>query len=431
MTHSQDHVKRWALLLLLLNLCVFISVLIAYRYGYNHSLLGYIKAFAEAACIGALADWFAVVALFRHPLGVPLPHTAILPAKQAQLANGVAAFIGTHFLDSKIIGEQLIRLQVGRHLHAYLHKNLTEQSIEKHLPTLLQSLMRQLPIEPPSRLIALSQILLREYLVGARLGIMLDRFIKVMLEHDLDKKLVNNLAASIHQFVTAEDAKERIQPWLTDLIQAAQKTDSSWWGKIKGQFTGQALDWVDDWIIEQLLKWLANFSDKVQQDDEHLIHHFMSRHISNWQEQCLSNPVWHEWLESNASKILDGSTTEQGISFVWHKARFFLDEYVHEDSVYMSSLSIKIREMILSYLSDSQQQNNLSESVGGMATNLLSEYQTDIRMWLAEQMKAWSKERLTSALESSIGRDLQYIRINGTLIGGLIGLILFGITQAI
>ena len=104
-----NRVHHWALGLLLLNLSIFIAILFAQKNGYDAPALGYLKAFAEAACIGALADWFAVVALFRHPLGIPLPHTAILPAKQAQLAQGVAKFIGTHFLEPQMIAEQALK----------------------------------------------------------------------------------------------------------------------------------------------------------------------------------------------------------------------------------------------------------------------------------------------------------------------------------
>lgn len=431
MVNSHDRVKRWALLLLLFNLCIFISVLIAYRHGYSHPLLGYIKAFSEAACVGALADWFAVVALFRHPLGIPLPHTAILPAKKEQLANGIATFIGTHFLDAKVVGEQFVRLKVGKRLYAYVQKNLTEQWIAERLPILLQVLMRQLPSDTPKQFVVVCQTLARDCLTGERLGYMLDRLITLMVEHGFDKKLVNSLAASVHQFATADDAKERIQPWLDDLIREVQKTDLSWWGRVKGQFKGQALEWADDWMIEQVLKWLSDFSEKIQRDDEHFVHLFVSRHIRVWQEHCLLNLDWHDWLEKNAYKFLESQTSVKGIEFVWHKLYSFLNQHTQEKSRYMGFLSVKIREMILNYLSSRRQQDCLNEAAGNIVGRLLSNHQTNIRIWLAEQMKAWSKERLTSALENSIGQDLQYIRINGTLIGGMIGLVLFGITQIV
>ena len=427
----KNNVRHWAVGLLLLNLAVFISVIVAQKNGFNHPALGYVKAFAEAACIGALADWFAVVALFRHPLGIPLPHTAILPAKQAQLAQGVAKFIGTHFLDPQVIAEQLARLQVGERMNTYAQQQLTSAVIAKRLPSILQNLMRRVPIDAPERLMVWSTDALVNYCNGDRLGRGSARLVDAAQAQGLDKKLVNALAASVHEFVTRDDIKERIRPWLNELIGAAQKIDASWWDKVKTSFTTQTIEWADDWIMDKAIAWLTDFSLKIQHDDAHPVHVWVAEHIHDWREQLFNNPTWHDWLASHVHDWLRTPTAQTMVQTVWHKSRAWLDAAAQNDSAFIEPLSEKIRDIVLNYMGDAQQQAKLTDKTAHIAANLLTEYQADIRDWLTAQMNAWSKERLTTALENAIGKDLQYIRINGTLIGGLIGVVLYVIAQVI
>ena len=134
-------VRQWALGLLVLSIIIWLSTLYLQRLHPDWAWLGYVKALAEAACIGGMADWFAVVALFRHPMGVPLPHTAILPAKQAQLARGVADFIGTHFGGPQMMAEQALKLQIGQRVAKKKKKNLTVDAIADRLPTILSAIV--------------------------------------------------------------------------------------------------------------------------------------------------------------------------------------------------------------------------------------------------------------------------------------------------
>lgn len=431
-TAPYTRVRLWALILLLLNIAVFASVLIAYRQGYTHPALGYVKAFAEAACIGALADWFAVVALFRHPLGVPLPHTAILPAKQAQLAQGVAKFIGTHFLDPHVISEQLVRLKMGERLNTYAQSNLTNAVIAKRLPKILQALMHRVPVDAPENLVVWSQNGLISYLDGARLGRSTARLVDVAKAQGLDIKLVNAMSQSLHDFVTAEGAKERVRPWLIELAAAAQKVEgaeASWWNKMKGQLTGQAIEWADDMIIDKSLAWLADFTLKVQQDDAHPVHVWVGEHLLGWREKLYNDEQWHDWLAGHIHNWLRTPTAEELAKSIWSRSRAWLDHAVAHDSPYIEPIADKCRDVVLNYIADPVNQSRLTEKTAQFAATGLTEYQNDIRDWLTAQMNAWSKERLNSALENAIGNDLQYIRINGTLIGGLIGLVLFTISQ--
>ena len=434
MSSADTHhtVRRWALALLLFNLLLWLLMLFLQKQHPEWTALPYIKAFAEAACIGALADWFAVVALFRHPLGIPLPHTAILPAKQAQLAQGVAKFIGTHFLDPAVISEQLVRLKMGERLNAYAQQHLSNAVIAKRLPKILQAMMRRVPVDAPERLIGWSQDAMTRYLSGDRLGRSTARLMDIARTQGLDKKLVNAMAQSLHGFVTAEDVKERVRPWVAELAAAAQKAevvDASWWDSMKSKLTGQAIEWADDWIIDKALAWVADFTAKVQIDDAHPVHLWVAKHADGWRDKLYNDAAWHDWLAHHVHDWLRTPTAEELVKTIWDKSRTWLDNAAANDSPFIEPLADKIREVILTYINDPIQQSRLTEKTAQLAAVGLTEYQDDIREWLTAQMNAWSKERLNSALENAIGNDLQYIRINGTVIGGLIGLVLFTVGQ--
>lgn len=434
MSSADTHhtVRRWALALLLFNLLIWLLMLFLQKQHPEWTALPYIKAFAEAACIGALADWFAVVALFRHPLGIPLPHTAILPAKQAQLAQGVAKFIGTHFLDPAVISEQLVRLKMGERLNAYAQQHLSNAVIAKRLPKILQAMMRRVPVDAPERLIGWSQDAMTRYLSGDRLGRSTARLMDIARTQGLDKKLVNAMAQSLHGFVTAEDVKERVRPWVAELAAAAQKAevvDASWWDSMKSKLTGQAIEWADDWIIDKALAWVADFTAKVQIDDAHPVHLWVAKHADGWRDKLYNDAAWHDWLAHHVHDWLRTPTAEELVKTIWDKSRTWLDNAAANDSPFIEPLADKIREVILTYINDPIQQSRLTEKTAQLAAVGLTEYQDDIREWLTAQMNAWSKERLNSALENAIGNDLQYIRINGTVIGGLIGLVLFTVGQ--
>ncbi len=431
MNFPQNRIKFWALVLLLVNAALFLGVLLAYKSGHHHPALGYLKAFSEAACVGALADWFAVVALFRHPLGIPLPHTAILPAKQSQLAQGVAKFIGTQFLEPVTVQAQLLRLNIGARLTQYAQDKLTPELIGKYLPHILNTLAARLPEVLPERYVGLAKNTLLDYATPERLGGAAARLVALMVEQGLDKKAVRSLAASLHEFVTADDARERILPWFDELVQSAERADLSWWRKLKGQLTAQTFEWADDWIVAKVLDSLADVSLKVQADDNHPVYDWLGAHVAQWQVRLAHDVAWQNWLKDHAHHFVAGAQVEGWLQTLWGKARLWLMNGAANYPSALDSMAALIQRGVLGFLNAPERRDGLNELIASVVAGALTRHQADIREWLTAQMAAWSKERLNHALESAIGQDLQYIRINGTLIGGLAGVLLYGVSQLI
>ena len=422
-------VHQWAVALLLLSLLTWLGSLYGLRIRPEWQWLGYVKAFSEAACIGGLADWFAVVALFKHPMGLPIPHTAILPAKQAKLARGVADFIGNHFLEPQMMSEQVQKLQAGQRVAEYVRDQLTADDIAARLPDILTALMGKLPATAPEPWLRAGQKTLLEYANGERLGRGAARILSWAQSEHTDRWLVNRLAQALEQFCSAEDAAERLRPWLLQLFQQAEKEKVGWWEKLKSQMTGQAIDWIDDWLIDKLLVTGVALSQKVQQDPEHPIHHWFSAQCVNWQQQLIDNPQIHDWLAQHAGSGIEHPLFTEWLERMWVRLHGWLTDVSAQRTPQIESLAQFLYDTLNQQLGQVQRQEQLSQAVANLSARALESKQEDLRNWMTAQLNAWSKERLNDALQNAIGNDLQYIRINGTLIGGLIGLILYAVSM--
>ncbi len=418
-------VRQWALGLLIMSVIVWLSTVYLQRLHPDWAWLGYVKAFAEAACIGGMADWFAVVALFRHPMGVPLPHTAILPAKQAQLARGVANFIGTHFLEPKMIAEQALTWQIGERVADYTQKHLTVDALAERLPAVLSAIVAKLPETAPDAWLQAGQKSLSEYATGERLGRGAANIVGWAQSERADQWLINRFAQATLQFCTADDAVERIRPWLQQMAKQAAEQNATWWDKFKTQVTGQAMDLVDDWLIEKILNAGATLAQKVLDEPDHPIHLWFASQCLNWQYQLNENPTVHDWLARHAKNGLNNSLFSDWLSRLWTRVHAWLTDVSAERTPQVDYIAHTLFAAITHQLAQPERQAQLSHAAADISARVLDSQQNHIRNWMSAQLGAWSKERLNDALENAIGNDLQYIRINGTLIGGLIGLILY------
>lgn len=428
-------VRRWALGVLLCAFFVWLSMLGVQRVHPDWVWVGYVRAFAEAACIGGLADWFAVVALFRHPLGVPLPHTAILPKKQAQLAHGVAKFFSTHFLDGAMVANQVRRYDLGGYAARWVQERVGVDAVLQRLPVFLQTVMFRVPVVLPDTWVQTCQSLMRNYLQGERLGQGAARALGWAQSEHWDRWVVRRLAQAVLDFCVSDQAADRVRPWLSEWVRQAnqyqetQPQDASWWDRIKQSMTGQAMDWADDWLIEKALASGKALAERVLSDDAHPIHVWFSAQCIDWRRQLIEEADVQLWLERSVLKALNHPDFVQWLNGVWGLMHGRVVHHCATDSQWMQSLSVWMHSTLLNQLALPERQEQLNEAMANAMAGLLNAHADTVRAWIAGELNAWSQDRLVSALDEAIGADLQYIRINGALIGGVIGLLMFTLGQ--
>jgi len=380
----------------------------------RHAGWGYLAAAAEAAMIGALADWFAVVALFRHPLGLPIPHTAIIPDNKDRLGRRLAEFLDRHFLTRERVDEALTPWDMAGQLAGWLnepgHAARLARGIAAALPDVLATLDRQ-PVR--SWLAGLAQRLLRELdlatlggqvieaLTGQRhhqrwLDGLLDELAAWAAREEVQERLTEALARELAQLryvgldqVAARLATRKLVAALTKTLQEVAADPSHAW---RHRFDA----------------WVAQSAERLQGDPA------WQTQVADWRDAWLDQPRWQApveaWWEGFVQRLRQDATGDSGpLQAQVLTLLQALGRQLDDDDTLRAGLNQQARTALLATLDRSR---------------------PAIVDFVSERVQAWDAEEMSGVLEKHIGRDLQFIRINGTLVGALVGLVLHALTEA-
>ena len=401
-------VKAWATGLLILMAVLYV---VARSFEENHVVWPWVRAFAEAGMIGALADWFAVVALFKHPMGLPIPHTAIVKEQKDKIGAGLGRFVRNHFLTPEIIGEQVRKHEVVRKVLSWLAEEKNAQSmsgfIEKQLPYFIneQSFKRSV-----SRL---STVLCEK-----------------LAETPIERGAGKWMAASMH----GEEFRGVVAPLFGKLgkglaenkkwveMEAGQRAPLTK-SRILSRLTKGVTQAVSGHMVAQVSQTLSEASNDVQ----HPFYDKLEQSLKELGTELQSEEEHNEWARWR-SKIFQSQgeqdTVEAFLLSAGHLAVQEKEELRDGVSRMLKNLAIKIEE-------SPSDLKALEEEVVSYISKLSGHYGDAFEELIQSQFRAWDTDALSEKIEKSIGADLQFIRINGSLIGGLIGLSLHGIGLAI
>ncbi|WP_037586805.1 DUF445 domain-containing protein [Stenoxybacter acetivorans] len=407
------------ILLLLMLVLFFISAYYLPRYP----LLGYLKAFSEAALVGGLADWFAVTALFRRPFRLPIPHTAILPRKQKQIAESFGHFIEHNFLQSKSIAVRVYQLQVLPRLLAWLAqpKNRSEfmPQLAAQIPVLIHSI-------PPEKIAALISKWAAQNGNGQTLGVLLADILTLSHQQEINHSLLRRLIPEIRNRLKQESTQQLLEQSLLAWAGKIETEAPSSWEKLKTQLKIGLAEKMDDWAAKKIIGWAdAYLEDALKQPQHSLWQHYEKlfhyttenlKHNSDWQQQLAAHK--YQWAQSEGlQNIL--------IRFWQNGYQWSLHDVQQSDSLIQQQLN-----RLLDYALNQAHQNPrfLKRSNARLAwwvKQLVEQHKHQATVFITEKINAWNSQEITEKLELNIGKDLQYIRINGTLVGGLAGLLIY------
>jgi len=364
---------------------------------------GYVRAFAEAAMVGGLADWFAVTALFRHPLGLPIPHTAIVPRRKDEIGESLARFLRTNFLIPKVVARRMQRLDVAGAAARWL-------------------------TDPPEaaggRFRAGASALVAQGLDAldpARLGTMVKSAVAARVRE-------TEVAPLAGQLLEAAMAERRHEPligaavaWAGDALAANEALIR----QMVHERAGSILRWtgldeaVSNRLISGLQKLLADMADdpahplRLRAEDALDRLAWDLRHdadvrarVERAKEELLANPAVARWLDG-----------------LWERARRALLAVARDPERAMAGrLGELLRQLGETLRSDRRLATTINRFVRRAAVGAANDYGDVIVRLVSETVRGWNAATITRRLENQVGRDLQYIRVNGTLVGGLVGL---------
>ncbi|MDO8906618.1 DUF445 domain-containing protein [Hydrogenophaga sp.] len=380
----------------------------------RHATWGYVAAAAEAAMIGALADWFAVVALFRHPLRLPIPHTAIIPANKDRLGRRLAEFLDQNFLTRERVDEALSRWDMAGDLSRWLGDPERARRLARGIcdatPDVLATLDRQ-PVR--TWLSGLAQRLLREVDLATLGGQAIEALTGQRHHQRWLDGLLDELAAwaardSVQERLTEVLARELAQLRYVGLDQVAARLATR---KLVAALTRTlaevAADPEHEWR-HRFDAWIERTATRMQDDPQ------WQAQVAAWRDAWLDQPRWHAPVEA-----------------WWHDFVVRLRQDAQAaDSKLLEHVLTLLQAMGHQLEVDDSLRQGLNRQVRTVLLSTLDRSRPTIVDFVSERVQSWDATELSTVLESHIGRDLQFIRINGTVVGALVGLTLHAFTEA-
>ncbi|MFA7557052.1 MAG: DUF445 domain-containing protein [Hydrogenophaga sp.] len=407
---SLGRMKVLALALLLMAAVVYVGATLM---GDRHPAWGYVAAAAEAAMIGALADWFAVVALFRHPLGLPIPHTRILPANKDRLGQRLAEFLDQHFLTRDRVDDALSRWDMSGDLVGWLAVPANRARVADGLADALPDVLAALRREPvPGWVARASRRLVRELDVAALGG----QALQALTEHRHHQRWFDSVAGELADWA----ARESVQEHLTEAIarelaklryvgldQVAARLATR---KLVAALTRMLAEAVADpqhvWRL-RFDAWMSEAAQRLQGDAA------WQAQAAGWRDTWLAQPRWDEAVQAWWIELAERLRTDLRAP----------------DSRLVERLGTLLDTLVDQLAGDQDLRQGLNRQMRQALLSALDRSRPAIVDFVAERVRAWDADEMGAVLETHIGRDLQFIRINGTVVGALVGVLLHAATQ--
>jgi uncharacterized membrane-anchored protein YjiN (DUF445 family) len=392
--------RTLALSLLLFAAVVFLLTL------HRDGAWGFVNAAAEAAMVGALADWFAVTALFRHPMGVPVPHTAIIPTRKDALGQSLQEFVTDHFLTADVARDRVASADVARRLGRWLEDESHSTRVVAEVATATGRALRVLHPDEVRSLV-LGSMLPR--LVDEPLSPVAGRLLEEIVRDGAHHGLVDIALVEAHSWLSANQRT----------VARVMAARAPWWSP----------QWLDDKVIDRVhheaLTWVADVRDNPRHPARGALDDLLSQLGRDLQD----DPATMDRFEALKTNVLTHPQVGDTVIAVWESVRTaLLSALADEDG----PLRRRAGEALRSLGQRLQRDDELRARVDGHVTDavgwVVETYGPEIATVISTTVNRWDGKEAAERIELHVGRDLQFIRINGTVVGGLVGLVIHAVT---
>ncbi|OSI22373.1 DUF445 domain-containing protein [Neisseria dumasiana] len=416
--------RRWATGLLLAAGVLFV---VSAWYVSRYPALGYVKAFAEAAMVGALADWFAVTALFRRPLGLPIPHTAILPRNQHRIADELGRFIENNFLQSKPIALRVYQAKPSEKLLARL---ADPQTRDFWLPWLAKQIPPLLNIAKPDQVSRFLSRLLAEQYSGERIGKTFSDGLKALKAQGMHETLFVAVLKQTRRWLQNPETRVLLEQNLREWAARIESDAPSTWEKLKASLKGTLVDKVDGWVSEKALDWADGYLAAALTDPDHRIRAAFNEQYDRVTDALSRSRLWHKRLEQGKMKLADAPAVQEILMKSWQGLqKWAADDVEKSESLCLIQLNKLLDHMLSQAKRHPQFLRRADVRISLLVRDFVMRYKDRAALFVSDKVKAWDSRQMVEKLELSVGRDLQFIRINGTLVGGLVGLVIYSVSN--
>ncbi|HEY6814421.1 MAG TPA: DUF445 domain-containing protein [Croceibacterium sp.] len=384
--------------------------IVALQFEHLHPAVGYLVAFTEAAMVGGLADWFAVTALFRQPLGIPIPHTAIIPEKKDRIADTMAGFLRDNFLTPIVVARRMRGMNLARAAGDFLAepRERGRGRIREGAAGLLAEMLESLD---PERLGNQVRAGLARQAERIEIAPLLGSALGAAIADGRHRPLLDAMIR------WAGVALERNEEMVRSMIQARANALLRWTG-------------LDEKLASSVLDGLYRLLAEVLVDPNHPLRRTVEEGLERLAHDLVHDPATREKVETVKNDILGNAAVGDWWNGVWEKLRLSLIEMARDPEAALGGqLGDSLAELGRSLQQDPALQWQVNRFARRTVVGVATRYGANIVQLVSETVRRWDAQTLTNRLESAVGRDLQFIRINGTLVGGLVGVTIHALSQ--
>ncbi len=398
--------KAFATGLFLLMAALFIFTTFLQKTNDSH-WIGYVRAFSEAAMVGALADWFAVTALFRHPLGLPIPHTNLIESSKQKLGDNLGNFVVTNFLSPQNIRPYIQKLKVSHFAGEWLGKEKNQEILIKNISDIVLDILHKLDDSAVSHFISKK---ISEMTDDIKLNKIIGNGIHYLLEKNDHQKMITNLSRQIKIYVLEND----------EMIQKRVREGSY-------SFIPK---FVDNKIAEKIAAGLSDFFREIEEDPEHEIRALITQKILDFSVDLQEDPHWNDEFKNIKNDLLKNNKLDEYSQDIWISIKKTLTNELQEEQSALKNYIIKnLNEFSQNLKNDEGLQHKIDHWVRVTAYKYILKNTHQFGSLISSTVGNWQGKELSEKLELEVGKDLQFIRVNGTLVGGLVGLIIYTISH--
>ena len=382
---------------------------VAFALQDRYPWLGFVRAAAEGAMVGALADWFAVTALFRHPLGLRIPHTAIIPTRKDEIGASLGEFVETNFLSDQVVAGKLATIDLAGAAAGWLSEPRIARRVVAEFSGGLTGMVALLDDD---RMREAVEAVVRTHLVAPRWGPPLGRLGARVLESGGHREAVDLLLERLDEWLAANpDAfgavvSRRLPSWLPSFVDRA--VDERLHAEVR-RFVREVREDPDHPLRRSLDQYLAEFADRLQHDEATIVR-----------------------LEAAKDRAFDDPRIRELAASAWAAARAAgMEALADEDGELRRRAEALLADAARRVLADDALRASLNARLMDAALHLVVTYRRDIAHVITETVQSWDPAETTDKIETQVGRDLQFIRINGTVVGALAGLAIYAVATGV
>jgi uncharacterized membrane-anchored protein YjiN (DUF445 family) len=396
-------VKALATLVLAGTLALFVT---AKALLHLHPVFGFIAAFAEAATIGGLADWYAVVALFRRPLGLPIPHTAIIQSNQHRIADKLGEFIEVHFLEAAPVDAKLRQIDFGSFIADWLRDRKRSTDLARFT---LRLLPEAVSATETSGLMTFITRRITTQLQSIDLAPLAAGTLRAFVQEGRHQGLLDDILRAVHESLTQPETmaaiREKIRNELPTLLKLYR---------------------TDKYLVKKIVASTSAFLEEVRSDPNHPFRSELDRMVLSFVDKLGSDPAYADRIDGLKRDLLARPELGDLARNIWSNTRSFIERSAAgETHVLQHHLARMFMEAGEALAGDSELRAEINKGFVAVLGSFIADQKSGVSSFISDQVKAWDMGQLISLIEINIGKDLQYIRFNGSLIGGLAGLGLY------